>query len=257
MIEIRHRAVTDGGSIRQAYNDFFRERKISMRDSFYLWLLEVAEVRAGQLLIDVACGNGRLVQLAAERGIRAIGLDLAIEGISEAAQVGKQAHWLVGDGQRLPVPDRCADVVMSIGSLEHYDNPATGAAQLARVVTPGGIVCILLPNAFGALGNILHVVRRGEVFDDKQPVQRYASRQTWETMLTHGGLQIERIIPFNEFNRPRTSKDIIWTAMRPQKIAKGIIAHAIPLNLANHFVFLCRAAGNVPAQRHHYPMLPY
>lgn len=255
MIEIRHRAVTNGGSIQHAYNDFFRERKIIMRDSFYLWLLEVAGVRPGQLLVDVACGNGRLVQLAATRGIRAVGLDLAIEGIVDAAQTSKTAQWVVGNGQCLPMPDQCADVVMSIGSLEHYANPTEGAAQLARIVKPTGLVCILLPNAFGALGNIRHVIRSGEVFDDEQPIQRYATRRTWEVMLNNGSLHIERTVPFAEFNRPRTGKDVIWTGMRPQKLVKGAVGRAIPLNLANHFVFLCRSWADAPAQ--HYPMLPY
>lgn len=255
MIEIRHRSVTNGGSIQQAYNDFFRKRKISMRDSFYLWLLEVAQARTGQLLVDVACGNGRLVQLAAERGIRAIGLDLAIEGIVEAAQSSKTAQWIVGNGQYLPMPDHCADVVMSIGSLEHYANPAEGAAQLARIAKPDGIVCVLLPNAFGALGNIRHVLHHGEVFDDEQPIQRYATRRTWEIMLNNGGLYIERTVPFGEFNRPRTRKDMIWTAMRPQKFVKGAIGKAVPINLANHFIFLCRPADVMSPQ--HYPMLPY
>lgn len=254
MIEIRHRSVVDTHSIQLAYNNFFRKRKIVMRDSFYLWLLELVEAQARQLLVDVACGNGRLVQLAAERGIHAIGLDLAIEGISEAAQASKTAHWIVGDGQCLPFPDRCADIVMSIGSLEHYANPVEGVAQLARIVKPEGVVCILLPNAFGLLGNIRHVVRFGEVFDDEQPIQRYATRRTWSIMLNNGGLQIERTVPFAEFNRPRTYNDFFWTYMRPQKFIKAGIGRIVPLNLANHFVFLCRPYSGAPR---YYPLLPY
>jgi len=255
MIEIRHQAVAGGGSIQNAYNDFFRARRIVMRDSFYLWLLELAAAQSGHLLVDVACGNGRLVQLAATRGIHAVGLDLALEGIAEAAHASQMAQWIVGDGQCLPLPDHCADIVMSIGSLEHYANPTEGAAQLARIIKPTGLVCILLPNAFGALGNILHVVRHGEVYDDDQPIQRYATRRTWEVMLNKGGLRIEETVPFGEFNRPRTHRDMVWTAARPQKFVKAAIGRVTPLNLANHFVFLCRPAVGNPTQ--HYPMLPY
>ncbi|MFZ1768241.1 MAG: class I SAM-dependent methyltransferase [Caldilinea sp.] len=255
MIEIRHRSVTGGGTIQSAYNELYRKRKLLMRDSFYLWLLEVAGARSGHFLVDVACGNGRLVQLAATRGICAIGLDLALEGIVDAARVSRTAQWIVGDGQHLPMPDRCADIVMSIGSLEHYANPTEGVAELARIAMPDGLICILLPNAYGALGNIQYVLRSGEVFDDKQPLQRYATHRTWEVMLSKGGLRIERVVPYAEFNRPRTNGDLMWTALRPQKLIKGAIGCFIPLNLANHFVFLCRPSASNPAL--HYPMLPY
>jgi len=255
MLEIRHPSVTQGGSIRFAYGDFYRRRKLVMRDSFYLWLLEIACVRPGHLLVDVACGNGRLVQLAAARGVTSVGLDLALEGIVDAAHESPSAQWVVGDGQCLPLPDQFADVVMSIGSLEHYANPTEGATQLARIVKPRGLVCILLPNAFGALGNIRHVWSHGEIFDDEQPIQRYATRRTWEMLLAKGGLQIERIVPFAEFNRPRTVRDLVWTIGRPQKLAKGVLGRLIPLNLANHFVFLCRSTRGSATP--HYPMLPY
>ena len=65
MIEIRHQAVLGEGTVQTAYDAFYRRRKLLMRDSFYLWLLELAQPQAGELLGDVACGNGRLVELAA------------------------------------------------------------------------------------------------------------------------------------------------------------------------------------------------
>lgn len=255
MIEIRHRSIIDGLSIRAAYDDLYQGRRLTMRDSFYLWLLQLVRARKGQLLIDVACGNGRLVQLATERGIRAIGLDLSIQGLADAAYRGKGGFWVVGDGQKLPMRSHCADIVMSIGSLEHYAHPVEGASQLAELAKPDGIVCILLPNAYGILGNILHVLRTGEVFDDRQPVQRYATRRTWEIMLAKGGLHIDQVIPFYEFNRPRTTKDLLWSILHPQKYLKGLIGYVMPVNLVNHFIFLCHPTS--PASTFFYPMLPY
>ena len=243
------------GTVRSAYDAFYRQRKLLMRDSFYLWLLELAQPQAGELLVDVACGNGRLVELAARRGITALGFDLSFEGIQAAAAETQGASWVVGNGQTIPFPDACADIVLSIGSLEHYDQPTQGARELARILRPGGRAVILLPNAFGLLGNIRYVLRHGEVFDDDQPQQRYATRRTWEAMLRRGGLAVEQVVPFNEFIAPRTRRDLVWTATRPQKFVKAAIGRLKPLNWANHFVFLCRRA----AQPHtaHYPMLAY
>ena len=255
MIEIRHQTVLGAGTVRSAYDAFYRQRKLLMRDSFYLWLLELAQPQAGELLVDVACGNGRLVELAARRGITALGFDLSFEGIQAAAAETQGASWVVGNGQTIPFPDACADIVLSIGSLEHYDQPTQGARELARILRPGGRAVILLPNAFGLLGNMRYVLRHGEVFDDDQPQQRYATRRTWEAMLRRGGLAVEGVVPFNEFNAPRTPRDTVWTVTRPQKFVKAAIGRVTPLNWANHFVFLCgRAAQPDPA---HYPMLAY
>jgi SAM-dependent methyltransferase len=255
MIEIRHQAVLGEGTVQTAYDAFYRRRKLLMRDSFYLWLLALAQPQAGELLVDVACGNGRLVELAAQKGIPAVGFDLSLAGIQAAAATTPAAGWVVGNGQTIPFPDNCADIVMSIGSLEHYDQPTQGARELARILKPGGRALILLPNAFGLLGNLRHVYKYGEVFDDEQPLQRYATRRTWEVMLARGGLAVERLVPFGEFNAPRTLRDAAWTLLRPQKFVKAAITRVTPVNWANHFVFLCRRADRAAAA--HYPPLAY
>ena len=110
-----------------------------------------------------------------------------------------------------------------------------------------------MPNAYGLFGNIQQVLLRGEVFDDGQPLQRYATRRTWETLLARGGLQVERLVPYSEFNLPRTARDWFWLARRPQKIVRALLTKNAPLNLANHFVFLCRRAPQ-GASSEPYPM---
>lgn len=255
MIEIRHATITGGGTVQSAYNEFFQQRAIRMRDSFYLWLLELVGAQPSELIIDVACGNGRLVELAAQRHLPAIGFDLSFAGIQAAAHTATQAGWVVGNGQQIPFPDGCADIVMSIGSLEHYDEPTQGVRELARILKADGRACILLPNSFGLLGNIRYVNREGEVFDDGQPLQRYATRRTWTTMLARGGLAVDHIVPFGDITLPRTWRDRIWMAARPQKFVKAGLAALAPLNLANHFIFLCHRASGVDAR--YYPMLPY
>ncbi len=239
MLEIRH---VEASFFRQAYDEIFQQKSLRLNDSFYLWILELLKPRFGSVLLDISCGEGRLVQLARQRFAvrRVIGIDFALQGILKGAQGEPQANWLVGDGEALPLPDNCVDYVTHIGSLEHYNDPLKGVQEISRVLKPSGIACVLLPNAFGLLGNILHVCRFGEIFDDGQPIQRYATRRTWETLLTCGGLTIERVVPYGEVNKPRTLDDLMWMCKKPQKIAKLFLVRLIPVNLANHFVFICR-----------------
>jgi len=255
MLEIRHKMLHDGTSIQAAYDEFYQTTEIQHRDSFYLWLLELLAPQPGVRLLDIACGQGRLIQLAARQGIVAIGLDFAFEGMYKGARHTPEAHWVVSDGQCVPLPDASVDCIMNIGSLEHYDDPLQGMREIARLLKKDGRACILLPNAFGLFGNIRRVWQTGEIFDDQQPRQRYATRRTWEAMLTHSGLTIERLVPYSEVNLPRTTTDLLWVLKHPQKFIRLIIAALTPINLANHFIFICRPASH-PKTPTYYPMFP-
>jgi SAM-dependent methyltransferase len=239
MLEIRH---NNQSNFRKAYDSLYENRSLQHRDSYYMWLLSLLPLDKGKKLLDISCGEGRLVEIASELGLRATGVDFSFTGIHDASQKTPQANWVVGDGQKLPFATNQFDYVTNIGSLEHYENPLLGSKEIARVLKPNGRACILLPNAFGLMGNIRYVKNNGEIFDDGQPLQRYATRQTWEFLLESGGLEIERIVPYGEVVRPRTLKDALWLIKRPLKFVRMLIAILTPLNLANHFVFICHKA---------------
>jgi SAM-dependent methyltransferase len=242
MIEIRHKAIHDGQTIQDAYDELYLDRELLLRDSDYLWLLDLLQPPPGGLLVDVACGNGRLVELAAQAGFHAVGLELSWSGIAHAAAAEPRARWLLADGHRIPLDDGTVDAILCIGSLEHYDDPLLGAAEIGRVLKPGGRALILLPNAYGLFGNIQYVVSTGEVFDDKQPRQRYATRGTWEAMLNFAGLEAERVIGWGEVSRPRTRTDVEWLLQQPQKIVRAALNTLVPVNLANQIIYVCRRA---------------
>jgi ubiquinone/menaquinone biosynthesis C-methylase UbiE len=239
MLEIRHEKMEDSAHTLEAYNEIYRQDDLLQRDSFYLWLLGLLKPEADRILLDISCGQGRLVTLAKARGVNAIGLDFAVQGLYKGYRDSPEAGWVAGDGENLPVRGESIDYITHIGSLEHYLDPEAGAREIARVLKPSGKACILLPNAFGLLGNIKHVMREGEIFDDRQPLQRYATRKTWERLLCIAGLRIEKTIDYGEIEFPRTVKDLMWFARHPQKIIRYVLCHFIPFNLTNHFVFLC------------------
>lgn len=239
MLEIRHEAMTETAATRAAYNDLYVRRRIRHRDSFYLWLIDRLRPRPGQTLLDISTGEGRLVTLARHRGLRAWGMDFAITSLVSARRDSGQAVWAAADGEQLPLAAGCVDFVTHIGSLEHYIAPERGAAEIARVLKPDGRACILVPNAYGLLGNIIHVWRRGEIFDDGQPLQRYATQQTWQKLLESSGLRVARTIGYGELEFPRTGRDAVWLLGRPHKLVRYLLSPLIPTNLANDLVYLC------------------
>jgi SAM-dependent methyltransferase len=239
MLEIRHEKMDSVSATQEAYNLIYQNEGILQRDSFYLWILSLLNPDPGSSLLDISCGQGRLVTLAQSKSLQAIGVDFALEGILVGKVESPQSQWLVGDGENLPCSDRSVDYATHIGSLEHYLNPHKGAKEIYRVLRPGGKAAILLPNAYGLLGNIKHVMSKGEIFDDGQPIQRYGTRATWENMLTGAGLRVIKTIDYGEVELPRTFQDTLWFFSHPRKILRYVLSILIPLNLTNHFVYIC------------------
>ena len=243
MIEIRHEHIDSAAALRSAYDSIYRGEGINLGDSAYLWLASLLKPEKGRLLLDISCGEGRLVALAQEWGLHAVGTDSSMDGMRKGQASTPRPDYVLADGERLPFPDACADYITHIGSLEHYLHPQRGADEIGRLLKPGGRACVLLPNAFGLLGNVRYVLRHGEVFDDGQPLQRYATRRTWERLLLNGGLAIERVVGYGELQRPRTWADTRRLLLRPSKWLRALAVPLIPLNLANHLVFICARRG--------------
>lgn len=103
-------------------------------------------VEAGASLLDVACGSGQLGLIAARRGARVTGVDIATNSIlaarGRAASEGLDARFDEGDAEALPYADASFDVVASIYGAMFAPRPERVAAELLRVCRPGGTIAM-------------------------------------------------------------------------------------------------------------------
>jgi ubiquinone/menaquinone biosynthesis C-methylase UbiE len=99
---------------------------------------------AGRCGLDVGCGNGRHLELVAERTDRAVGVDASPALLAEARDrlpAGRNVSLIVGDAAALPVAADTVDVGLYVATLHHLpDRGARRASldELARVLAPGG-----------------------------------------------------------------------------------------------------------------------
>jgi SAM-dependent methyltransferase len=241
LIELRGRRVGSTTDSARAYNGLHASGYLCHNDSFYKWVLHLLRPRAGQTLLEVSCGQGVLMRWAAKQGLRVVGLDLSRSALAQAVQQAPLAVSTLGDAERLPFPDDEFDYVTNIGSLEHYFHPHLAVREMARVLRAEGLAVIHLPNSFGLFGNVLHVWRTGDVFDDGQPLQRYGTYVQWHRLLELNGLRVIRTVK-QERVWPRTWQDLGWYALRPHKLVRMLLALPVPRNLSSFLVYLCRKA---------------
>jgi SAM-dependent methyltransferase len=105
-------------------------------------LCEAVELRAGERVLDVACGSGNVALSAGRRFCEAIGVDY-VPALIERARERAAAERLPvtfqdGDAENLPFPDQSFEVVLSIFGSMFAPDQEKAAAELLRVCRPGG-----------------------------------------------------------------------------------------------------------------------
>jgi SAM-dependent methyltransferase/alkylhydroperoxidase family enzyme len=93
-------------------------------------------VSAGDRLLDLACGSGLAVELAALRGAHCAGIDASPRLLAVARDRSPDADLRVGDMNALPWVDESFDVVTSFRGI--WGTTPSAVAEAFRVLTPGG-----------------------------------------------------------------------------------------------------------------------
>lgn len=118
------------------------ERTATQLEDAAAAVLEIAAVAPGERLLDVACGSGNVAMRAGGSGARITAVDRA----GRLVEVGRRrtlfqgvvAGWVTGDALQLPFAQEAFDVVVSVFGVIFVDPAEAAAAELQRVVGPGG-----------------------------------------------------------------------------------------------------------------------
>ncbi len=108
-----------------------------------------ADVRAGERVLDVACGTGDLARLFARSGAGdVVGLDFTQAMLDIAANKptpprAAPIEYLRGDALDLPFDSASFDVVSIAFGIRNVADPARAIAEFQRVLRPGGRLMIL------------------------------------------------------------------------------------------------------------------
>jgi ubiquinone/menaquinone biosynthesis C-methylase UbiE len=122
------------------------------------WLLDQLHLSEGTRVLDIACGNGRIGVHLRRRGIRYIGVDLALaslrKGQNRTVAMGSPLDLAQSDVAQLPFPAQSMDTVICLTAFEHFEQDDCVLDEVYRVLRPGGMLVISVYNegVFGHYG---------------------------------------------------------------------------------------------------------
>lgn len=114
--------------------------------------------RPGEHVLDLGCGTGNVALLAARAGAIVTGIDPAsrlLEVASDCARAeGLTVDFLHGDAGSLPVLEATVDVVLSNFGVIFAADAWAAAAEMLRVLVPGGRISFSAWLPGGAIGEL-------------------------------------------------------------------------------------------------------
>jgi ubiquinone/menaquinone biosynthesis C-methylase UbiE len=125
-------------------------------------LCDVADLRAGSRVLDVAGGAGNTALAAARLFCDVLSLDyvpsLLERGRERAAAEQLPVRFVEGDAEALPFEDASFDAVISVVGVMFAPDHERAAAELVRVCRPGGTIALASWTPEGFIGGLLKTV---------------------------------------------------------------------------------------------------
>ena len=129
-------------------------------------MVKWANVRAGQHILDVACGTGVVAITAARIGAHVCGVDLTPELLERARENARLANVEIdfreGDAEALPFGDAEFDLVLSQFGHMFAPRPNVAIAEMLRVLKPGGTIAFATWPPELLIGNSFRLVKSPE-----------------------------------------------------------------------------------------------
>lgn len=170
-------------------------------------VMELLSPKAGERILDLGCGTGRLSAQIAATGANVVGVDRSPEMISQAREQFPELHFEIADARHLHF-ERQFDAVFSNAVLHWITEPKLAVGGVAKALVPGGRFVA----EFGGKGNVRRVIDAINRAYAKFGIERALADNTWyypsvseySTLLEREGLEVREA---QLFDRPTRLED--------------------------------------------------
>jgi SAM-dependent methyltransferase len=130
------------GPLWGAAADDWAEHQEPTQAALYEATFDAIGLTNGTRLLDVGCGTGYALQLAAKRGADVAGFDASAGLLEVARRRLPDSDIRQGDVEQLPYGDDTFDAVTAFNSVQYASDPTTALRAIRRVARPGAPVAI-------------------------------------------------------------------------------------------------------------------
>jgi SAM-dependent methyltransferase len=140
----------------------------------------------GRRTLDLGCGEGRVSRDLKAMGHHVVGVDLSPTILAAAREADPSIDTCLADAARLPFADGSFDCVIAFMSLQDVDDMAAAIEESARVLEPGGRLCLA----------IVHPLNSAGAFEGDEPDSpftiggSYLESSYYEDNVVRGGLEM-------------------------------------------------------------------
>jgi SAM-dependent methyltransferase len=129
---------------RQMRDDHYLDEEAGRRATARRLLDQIGRFAPSGRLLDVGCGHGLLLDEARKLGYQTVGLELSEHAAAHARDTLELdvRPQTLADQPRQP---RYAVIVLA-DVIEHLDDPVAAIEQCARLLEPGGVLCLVTPD---------------------------------------------------------------------------------------------------------------
>ena len=176
-------AVELGEAYGEAASEDYVEEAAGQRETARRALARIERHTGGPgAMVDLGCWVGFLLAEARERGWRTLGVEPSAFA-SEYARRELGLDVVTADLLSAPVPEGEWDVVVLGDVIEHLPDPGQALDRIARILRPGGVVYMALPDAGSRVARLM-----GARWWSVLPTHvQYFSRDSMATLLRRQG----------------------------------------------------------------------
>lgn len=171
--------------------------------------------KTGERVLDAGCGDGSILfALKNHFDVSLIGADFSEEALLNAAKNSiRKGHVLdshKADTRNLPFDENSIDKIFSLGVVEHLSDPEKAVNELARCLSPNGVLVLMTPNKF-SFGRIDRLIK-SFLGIWKFGYQDEFSTKELAAMILRSGLMIQKteVVKRKRFKNDSTAFKLIY-----------------------------------------------
>lgn len=199
------------------------ETRISKASDDPLAAMLIRYAPRGGRVVDAGCGDGKHVFYFRQQGYEAYGVDYAEAAVRTCLEAAEQSGaapreaFRMCDIRKMDFPDGYFAGYFSVGVLEHFEDGGVEAAREAfRVLAPGGVAFIAVPNLLSPWTPVRAFATRYQHLVYQKNISRFALRKRMERI----GFRTTRCFNYDVAYALRASARMIFGLARSNESPK-------------------------------------